>query len=262
MRKIFLLLLPILASSCTESNLNSISAEEILGAWYGIFTYENPVSGTKYINLTIRFNENGIGEYEHKGPTKTTIGTFDYTIRQNIILCYGYECEVGDDSVKEFEMSLKFEEERLVPITKFTRFILTRDGSIVTDENGFVGENNSENDELDNISAPTLDKMFTRNVYDGFSIFIRFNNNGDKPSNMNCTIYWKSYPGKQSQIPSIDELTKIEEMNTYTSTTKSTTFNIEHAGYNGGTYNYYCAECTNRKGTCMTDISYTIVPRL
>ncbi len=260
MRKLFLVLIPIFITSCSKDDIQSISSKDIIGSWYGTFTYENPASGTKYQYLTMQFNEDETGEFEYKGPTQCTVASFNYSINGHTVKCEGYECQIGGE-VKDFNMSLKYEGDRLIPVNKLTKFILTRDGSIITDQNGIVGETDPE-DELDSISAPTLDRTFTRNVYDGFSIFARFNNNGDLSSNMYCTIYWRAYSGRQSETPSIEDLTKIEQMRSYDSTTKSTTFNIEHAGYNGGTYIYYCVQCSNRKGSCLSDVTFTVVPRL
>ena len=112
-----------------------------------------------------------------------------------------------------------------------------------------------------NISLPAFDKYLTTTDTDGFSIRIRFKNGGDNRGNMSCQVYWKAYSYKPSSTPSERELTKCEQMRIYEHTKTKTTFDKSHAGYNGGTYIYYYTKCKNSKGTCKTDITYTIVKR-
>ena len=112
-----------------------------------------------------------------------------------------------------------------------------------------------------NISLPTFDKYLTTTDRDGFSIRIRFKNGGDNRENMSCQVYWKAYSSKPSSTPSERDLTRCEQMRIYDHTKTKTTFDKSHAGYNGGTYIYYYAVCKNSKGSCKTDITYTIVKR-
>lgn len=112
-----------------------------------------------------------------------------------------------------------------------------------------------------NISLPAFDKNLTTTDTDGFSIRIRFKNGGDNRENMSCQVYWKAYSSKPSSIPTERDLTRSEQMRIYDHTKTKTTFDKSHAGYNGGTYIYYYAMCKNSKGTCKTDITYTIVKR-
>lgn len=112
-----------------------------------------------------------------------------------------------------------------------------------------------------NISLPTFDKYLTTTDTDGFSIRIRFKNGGDNRENMSCQVYWKAYSSKPSSTPTERDLTRSEQMRIYDHTKTKTTFDKSHAGYNGGTYIYYYAVCKNSKGTCKTDITYTIVKR-
>lgn len=112
-----------------------------------------------------------------------------------------------------------------------------------------------------NISLPTFDKYLTTTDTDGFSIRIRFKNGGDNRENMSCQVYWKAYSSKPSLTPTERDLTRSEQMRIYDHTKTKTTFDKYHAGYNGGTYIYYYAVCKNSKGTCKTDITYTIVKR-
>lgn len=112
-----------------------------------------------------------------------------------------------------------------------------------------------------NISAPIYDKNLTTTDTDGFSIRLRFKNGGDERNNMSCKVHWKAYSKKPSSTPTEKELTKIEQMRIYDHTKTKTTFEKAHAGYNGGTYVYYYAECKNSKGSCKTKITYSIVKR-
>lgn len=112
-----------------------------------------------------------------------------------------------------------------------------------------------------NIEPPTLDKYLTTTDTDGFSIRMRFTNGGDVPDNMKCTVYWKSYASKPSTTPSASSLSNVESMRVYASTSRSTTFDKSHAGYNGGTYIYYYAVCRNSKYSCTTPVTYTVVKR-
>lgn len=111
------------------------------------------------------------------------------------------------------------------------------------------------------VSKPKYEKNLTTTDLDGFSIRLRFNNGGDSYDNMSCTLYWSAYPSKPSKTPQKSNLRKVEDMRIYDHNKKSTVFDKSHAGYSGGTYIYYCAECSNSKGTCTTNVTYTIVKR-
>ena len=114
---------------------------------------------------------------------------------------------------------------------------------------------------ISKVSAPTFDKYLTTTDTDGFSIRLRFTNGGDDRENMSCQVYWKAFSSKPSSAPSEQDLTKSEHMRIYDHTKTKTTFDKSHAGYNGGTYIYYYAVCKNSKGSCKTDITYTIIKR-
>ena len=111
------------------------------------------------------------------------------------------------------------------------------------------------------VDAPSFDKYLTTTDTDGFSIRLRFNNGGDDRENMSCKVYWKAYSSKPSATPTEQDLSKSEEMRIYDHTKAKTTFDKSHAGYAGGTYIYYYAVCRNSKGSCKTNVTYTIVKR-
>lgn len=131
------------------------------------------------------------------------------------------------------------------------------------DENKFeyAGGNASQNNSSTSIKAPSLDKILTTTDLDGFSIRLRFANGGDVSDNMKCTVHWAAYSSKPSKTPKKSDLTRSESMRQYASTKTKTTFDKSHAGYNGGTYIYYYAVCSNSKYSTTTDITYTIVRR-
>ncbi len=118
-----------------------------------------------------------------------------------------------------------------------------------------------EDNKTSKVSAPTFDKFLTTTDTDGFSIRLRFTNGGDDRENMSCQVYWKAFQSKPSSTPTEQDLTNSEQMRIYDHTKIKTTFDKSHAGYNGGTYIYYYAVCENSKGSCKTDITYTVVKR-
>ncbi len=111
------------------------------------------------------------------------------------------------------------------------------------------------------VVKPTYDKNLTTTDLDGFSIRLRFKNGGDSYGNMSCTLYWNSYSSKPSKTPKKTEMRKTEDMRIYDHNKRSTVFDKSHAGYHGGTYIYYYAKCSNSKGACETNVTYTIVKR-
>lgn len=127
------------------------------------------------------------------------------------------------------------------------------------DETSFESQNPTP--PTNNVSAPTFDKYLTTTDMDGFSIRLRFTNGGDDRSNMSCKVHWRAYSKKPATTPSERDLTKSEQMRIYAHTKTKTTFDKSHAGYSGGTYIYYYAECENSKGSCKTKVNYTIVKR-
>lgn len=111
---------------------------DILGSWYGTHSYYNPVGGTKYQYLTINFYENGTGQLEYESPVSFTAGSFTYTVKDDVITCVGARASSSDggDLDLDFKMTLRHEGDRLIPLDKYSTFILTRDGSIETTGEG------------------------------------------------------------------------------------------------------------------------------
>lgn len=111
---------------------------DIFGSWYGTHSYYNPVGGTKYQYLTVRFYDNGTGQLEYESPVSFSAGSFTYTVKGDVITCVGAYASTsgGGDLDLDFRMSLRYEGDRLIPLDKYSMFILTRDGSVETSGNG------------------------------------------------------------------------------------------------------------------------------
>ena len=124
-----------------------------------------------------------------------------------------------------------------------------------------INSNNVSYHESTNITMPSFEKYLTTTDYDGFSIRMRFDNGGDTRENMSCTVHWRAYSSKPSKTPTKSDLTKNESMRIYGSTVRSTVFDKSHAGYNGGTYIYYCATCSNSRYSVTTPVTFCIVKR-
>lgn len=123
----------------------------IVGTWYGTRTYYNPVGGTKYQYLTFRFYDNYTGEYDYESPVSYEKGYFSYQIKGGLIVCKGATANTYGDVDADFVINLKIDADRLLPQEKYSVFILTRDGSVVTDGNG----NEIRNEEADENKNPS-----------------------------------------------------------------------------------------------------------
>lgn len=140
----------ILFGGCNKEDNNDISMVE--GKWYGIRSYYNPVGGTKYQYLTITFNANKTGELEYESPVSYAISYFTYSIKGNKIYCYGVKADTYEDNAYEYTLELEIVGDRLYPKTQYQYFILTKDGSVVTDGDGNEIKNNNDQGDNDNQS--------------------------------------------------------------------------------------------------------------
>ena len=118
------------------------------------------------------------------------------------------------------------------------------------------------------ITKPSFDKFLSTSDFASFSIRVRFKTGGDKETNLNATVHWKSYSTKPSKTPSKSELTKVESMRQYGSATyyntgskkgmtESIVFDKSHAGYSK-CYIYYYVECSNSKGSATSSVTYMV----
>lgn len=121
--------------SCGDDN-ESNDLSQIIGSWYGTHSYYNPAGGTKYQYLTVSFDSNGLGSLEYESPVSISFANFTYSVQRNIIKCQGAYANSDGDWGSDFDMSLRIEGDRLIPIDRYTSFILTRDGSVETGGDG------------------------------------------------------------------------------------------------------------------------------
>lgn len=126
------------------------AATAIIGSWYGTYSYYNPVGGTKYQYLTVRFNADMTGDLEYESPVSYSAAKFYYTISGTTVSCTGAWASSDGDLDTAFNMSFEYRGETLVPLDRYTTFILTRDGSIVTGSGnqGGVGDSGSGDSDI------------------------------------------------------------------------------------------------------------------
>lgn len=130
---LFAILATILAS-CGDEDESLRS--NIVGNWSGTVAYYNPVGGTKYQYLSVDFYENGTGKLEYEAPLSTSFGYFSYSITRNKISVQGGWGSSYGDVDSDFFLTFNIEGDRLIPVEKYSNFILTRDGSVMTNTNG------------------------------------------------------------------------------------------------------------------------------
>ena len=234
-----------------EELLNSVQ-----GTWKGVRTDINPVSGRKYVYLSVHFSQDMTGYLEYETPTGNSEAFFSYSISGNTINCSGVYFYSDGDYNDNYSINFKAEGDRLITDSN-GGFILTRDGSVIVDSDG-----NEVTDLNAHVTPPSFDKYITTSEFDGFTIRARFNNGGDSYENMSCMVYWRAYSSKPSKTPTKEDMTNCESMRIYDHSTKKTVFEKAHVGYAGGTYIYYYTECYNCKGSCTSDLTFTVIPRL
>ncbi|MCM1067598.1 MAG: hypothetical protein NC418_08520 [Muribaculaceae bacterium] len=128
-------------TSCSQDD-DLGTPTSVIGDWVGISYYNNPVGGTKKQELYMQFNADNSGSLEFRGSTQTAFAYFTYRESKNIISCKGAYASTSGNSDSDFEMDLKHEGDRLYPLSKYPQFILTQDGSVMTDSNGNEIANN------------------------------------------------------------------------------------------------------------------------
>lgn len=124
-----------LCTSCTSDD-DDLSSSQIVGTWYGTRSYYNPVGGTKYQYLTMTFNASGRGYLEYEAPNSFSAASFDYEVHGSKIVCEGVRGYDEGEIEYDFTMTLEIEDDRLIPLDKYSNFILTKDNSVVIDESG------------------------------------------------------------------------------------------------------------------------------
>lgn len=118
-------------TSCSKENV-----VDIVGTWIGTSSYVNPVSGRKYQYLYVTFNSDKSGMLEYEGPSNYTAYAFYYKVHGNIVECVGAKSYSDGEIDANYAISFRLEGDRLLPLDDYTRFILTKDGSVETDFEG------------------------------------------------------------------------------------------------------------------------------
>lgn len=148
--------------SCGDDDESLMS--NIVGNWSGTVAYYNPVGGAKYQYLSVDFYENGTGKLEYEAPQSMSLGYFSYSVTRNKVSVQGGWGSSYGDVDSDFYLTFNIEGDRLIPVEKYTNFILTRDGSVMT---------NTKGQEVP--SPDSIEGVWVEN--DGYSV-IRFNLNG------------------------------------------------------------------------------------
>lgn len=126
----------LMASCSSDDDAISGNISDITGTWYGTRQYNSAGGGVKYQSLTVTFEDDGTGSLEYESPASYSAANFYYRISGATISCYGAHATTYGDVDGDFEMSFKIEGSRLFPQDRYPDFILTKDGSVVTDGNG------------------------------------------------------------------------------------------------------------------------------
>lgn len=128
------LILTLLFASCNSDD--DLVINDLVGTWYGTRTYYNPASGTKYQYVTIEFEANGTGSLEYEAPSTYSVAEFVYSVNNNTVTCRGAYVNSNGDVDSDFEMNLRIDDDRLIPLDRYNMFILTKDNSVMTDGDG------------------------------------------------------------------------------------------------------------------------------
>ncbi len=133
---LLVVVLSLLNSACSGDD-DPVSGIDICGYWCGERQYYNPVGGVKSQYLGMDFNNNGTGKLEYESPVSYSVGYFTYSVSGSTVKCKGtYASTSSADVDIDFEMTLRIENDRLIPLDIYTAFILTRDGLVITDSDG------------------------------------------------------------------------------------------------------------------------------
>lgn len=130
-------------SSCSQMHEDDY-ASEIVGSWSGTYTYYNPVGGQKYVYLYLTFYEDNGGKLECEHVNDYSVAYFQWNVKGDKVYCRGARATISGDLDSDFEMSLQINGLRLIPLDRYSNFILTKDGSVVTNDKGEVIDHMNE----------------------------------------------------------------------------------------------------------------------
>jgi len=152
---------------CGCSSDEPSNHDDLVGSWCGIRYYYNPASGTKYQYLRLTLEADGTGSLEYEAPSSYSVGNFTWSVDNGYVICRGIYA--GSEYVDEnYSLRLRIDGDRLYPEGHFDVFILTKDGSVMTDGNGNeIGSADDLADLLMNTWVTTDGLVVTTFYYDG-----------------------------------------------------------------------------------------------
>lgn len=124
--------------------------DSIVGTWHGIHSSVSPSGSTRYAYLDVEFKSDKTGWLEYDAPSIYSYGMFKYTISGNLIKCKGAYANSNGDAESDFTLDFRIEGDRLIPTSRFTQFVLTRDGS-VTDTGDGGGSSSSQDASIESL---------------------------------------------------------------------------------------------------------------
>lgn len=169
----FAIFLSCIEQSCSKDD-GPGGDSRVVGSWYGIHSYYNPAGGTKYQYLTLTFDSDGTGNMEYESPVSYSAAKFFYKVDGNRVYCEGAYADTYGDIADDFTMTLRIENDRLIPENRYSMFILTRDGSVVTDGNGNEIKNPGDSDEDDGGSSNNDDSNIRKLIKENVSVSVSY----------------------------------------------------------------------------------------
>lgn len=121
---------------CACGSSDDEPVADLTGTWYGTRSYYNPASGTRYQYLTVTLSADKTGCLEYEAPTSYTIAYFKWKKSGDYVQCDGVSGNSDGEASTDFSMKMKISADRLIPVDRYSVFILTRDNSVMTDGNG------------------------------------------------------------------------------------------------------------------------------
>lgn len=88
--------------------------------------------------MYLTLNSDHTGSFEYESPVSYSTAYFRWSVSGNKITCKGAYANTYGDVDADFTISFEIRGDRLYPLDRFTEFILTQDGSVITDGNGNI----------------------------------------------------------------------------------------------------------------------------
>lgn len=184
-------LLVLFATSCSGDDDPKSSAldNDVSGTWYGTRFYI--VNGNvKFQYLTLTLDSNGSGTMIYDAPDIYSTAHFRWSVKGNNVVCRGAYANTDGDLNDDYTLECQIKGDQLKPLNHYSLFILTKDDSILVDENGNITMNPDEQlDALRNVwvstDRTTVIRFYQNNSYDEYvltapgSDFYKVHNTGD-----------------------------------------------------------------------------------